>query len=76
MARNPAKPKKVTHHISLEGPLSDAVRALATLEGREINDYFREGLRNILKERGLDPIAKPDAISAEIERIKTSGTSK
>ena len=66
-----AMSKKRRVHITLPGPISDGLEALARLEGRSVSDILEELSRNELKGRGFAPKITGEEIAAEIAKTKT-----
>lgn len=60
--------RKKRIHVSLPGPISDALEALAALEGRAVSDVLEELSRKRLTDLGALPAVSAEAIAAEVKK--------
>lgn len=63
-----AMSKKTRVHVTLPGPISDALEALAVLEGRSVSDILEELSRKRLTDLGALAPVSGDAIAAEVKK--------
>lgn len=69
-----AMSKKTRVHVTLPGPISNGLEALASLEGRSVSDIVEELSRKRLTEVGALPTITAEDIATEIrKRRKRNG---